>query len=1213
MRNIQNENRSKNDSNDYAGPLFAIRWKWLLGTFILLTVLGATLGTIYYFQTKDQNEFRVKILRDAEEEGRWRDGIQQLVLYQQKRPDDMLIVRELAEVFNRNGAGTSDWKSAANYYQLLLAHITSDEERLEILEKLLDNQQKTADSDGMFSTIQSILKLSPENPAAWKCLVIVRSPMLTTGIYQPGTGEPKTFDLLVKKAMVLNPEDVTLVSTYARLLRSTAKNPLDCTSQEFRDTPLAKRAEEADALMSEFTKNNPDTPEALLAGYEHRRQYHLLDPEATELDEALTKVQQLDPDNPIAMMYVGMFYEQKALSMKFGQSQDEYQIQRQEAIDQFEQMIKTAPYNASGYLQLATIYSLDDERDKQIEVLERGNKTMLSGNLSVLIPLVSAHLENNDTKNADQCIRQIYEWIERNHGQVPVDSIGITRQIATLLEGQSLAIAGQPMEAIARFKSVLEPTIPYRVDVRLVYTSIMMYAQLLVDTLNMDSAVGVYEYIIRYLETETFADDSMNFIRLDRAYISYIEVLRQLGLPNNTAANRYLEFLRRELNASPGNQMIRISLAQVLFQQTLIQPEERRNWSELDQLMEILQKPESVVVPPWQVDFLLASVTWEKLRRSASRVEEVLIPLRVAENKYNDNVIFLVTLEDAYQNFNSRKDCDRVLEQIRVLPDGLPYWYLVKALRAEQLGNKLEAKRLIDEAMKELPVSVKSVFLSVQESLERTIEDYQTSDVHERQTLERLRMDNKENPTIPSLFRQGLMELDFGYTETVAQLEIALRQQEGKEGTLSLFLEAERLLREAGDKNDPKIEMCRTMQQTLLRKRPNWEYTYLLAADIEDKVGNEKGVMDALAKAIAMGNQDPFRYRDLIELYHKAGQEDKAQEVYQRGITMFPNLMAEFYIRFEPPYQALFVDFSRAIRREDIVAARKIAAQWLNLAETNRVDIRQMAEFHSIIAQNFFNIDQLSEAEQYFIKAAEIGGDAVLPLARYLAETGKMQESMQKIYMEMTRSETPELFLLPVLALMRDYEYDPAWVEPFDAFVLNVKPSQITDNAKLFQYIEYWMIRKKNDLALSFYRRLNDLTANNVNILNDLAYLVAFRQTDDDAIRDTNIKEGISLINKAINLDETDANLIDTKGLIVLLQGRPGEAVPLFEKAVELSSQAIIYRLHLSVALLQNQEKDRAKDEFAGIREMLVPQIDLLPESNQNYTRELLDAFPDEN
>ena len=1211
------ENRRSNDDNEYTGPLFTIRWKWLLGTFAFMAALTTVVGTVYYFQTKDQTKFRIQLLHDAEEAGEWNKGIEQLILYHREKPNEVAIIREMADVFDRNGTVTAHWRNAAEYYQLLLGHLSSDEDRLNTLVKILDNQRKTSNTQGMFPTIQRILEMSPANPLAWKCLVIVRAPMLASGIYQTGTGEPKFFDQLVKKALELNPEDVDMVVVYARLLRSNSRNTLACVSQEFNNTPLETRTKEADSLMADFAKKHTDSAAALLANYEYRRQNRLLDPEADTLDEALVRVQELDPGNPVLMMYTGLFYEQKALRQKFAQSVDEYQIQRKEAINQFEQMIKASPKTPAGYLQLAAIYALDGERDKQISILEKGNTEMYSGNLSILVPLANAYLENNDTKNADRVIPLIRNWVERNRVTQSKESLNAAWQIATLLEGQSLAIAGHPVEAIAKFKSVFEPVIPERLDIRMVYASLIICAQQLARTLNLDSAVAVYEQTLRHLESETFSGDPMNSSRIDRTYLSLIGTLLQLGQWDrvNATTQRYEIFLRRSLAQNTDNQMIRLALVSVLFRQIMEQPAEKRHWAELNDMLRVLQTNSSRVLPPWRVDFLLASVKWEEIGRVKANVEEVLIPLRSAENKYNNDLQFLVNLEEAYHKYDSPKDDrDRVLDLIHTFPDGLPYWYLIKATRAEQSGDTRETKRLLDEALTQLQEPHKTLFLTIQENMEQSPDPNEKSAVRERQALERLRDLNAKEPSIPSLFQQGLMELDLGNTAAVAQLENELRKLEDKDAALSMLLEGNRLLQEAADTQDPKFGKAQDCMQKLTVKRPNWEYTHLLAADIADKAGNESVMINALVKAIDAGNRDPFRYCDLIYLYHKAGLEEKAQAVFERGVRLFPNLinlLNTFHIRFDPPYQTFFKDFARAVRRNDADTARQTAEKWLALAERNQVDEKQMAVFYTIIGQNFFNIDRMNDAEQYIVKAAKSGGETVLPLARYYGSQGKMLEAMQMIHKEMTQSQTPELFLLPVLALMRDYEYDPAWAEPFDAFVLGFQPSETDDPGKLFQYIEYWMIRGKNDNALPFYQRLNELLPDNTVVLNDLAFMTAFRQTDDDSVRETNITDGLNLIDKAIALSEDNANLIDTKGLIVLLQERPGEAVPLFEKAVELSNQAIIYRLHLAVALLRDQQKDKAKEEFATIRTMLVPQVDLLPESNRNYTQELLDAFPE--
>lgn len=1215
MRKKQNENRRPSDDKDNTGPLYTVRWGWLLGTFALMVALGVTVVTVYFIQTKDQTEFRIQTFRNFEKDNLWRQGIYQLRLYQEEKPNDMAVVRELAEAYDRNGVVVSDWNYAAEFYQTLLGKITSDTERMKILERILDNQRKANDAKAMLPTIQRIRETDPENPLAWKCLVILRAPMLETGVYQPASDEPEYFDLLVQKARIFNPEDVDLTSAYCRLLRNSLPNVMSCVSLEFRATPIETRTEEADALMADFVKANADSPAALLAEYEYRRKYRLLDLDADELDDTLLKVKELDPDNVELMLFTGMFYERKALRQKANLTIEEYQIQRQDAIDLFEQMTKTTPYYPEGYLQLAVIYGLDGERDKQIEILEQANKLMNSGNLDIIFPLTTAYLENNDMVNADKMIRLIRDWTDRHRLALTKDDMTTLRNLATLLEGQSLAIGGHPSEAIAKFKSVLEPSIPPLKDIRTVFASLMIYAQLLADTLNLDSAVGVYEATIRHLQTELFADDQSNFIRMEQAYTGLIGALLRLGQTDKVEYhfNLYVQYLRKTLEQQPKNQMVRMALAASLFQQTMNQLAENRDWSELNTMIGDLQENKAGVAPPWRVDFLEANVKWEQRGLSRAIADDALILLRTVENLYNDHLPFLVLLEDTFHNYGAQKDSERILKQIHDIPDGLPYWYLLKAWRAEQNGNLLEAKRLMDEAVTEIPESFKNIFQAVQETLGRSLDQNVKSYVRERQTLERLRETNANNPSIPTLFQQALMELDRGNADAVAPLEIKLRKLEGEDATLTLLLEGERFLLEAVDEKDPKIKMARDRQQMLVLKRPHWEYTYLLAADIGDKVANEQEVIAALVKAIDAGNRDPMRYRDLIQLYLKAGQMEKAQAVHDRGIRLHPNLMSMMHFRFDPPYQVVFTDFARAIRREDADAARKIAEKWLTLAEKNNVDPHQMAFFYSFIAQNFFNIDQKNTSEEFFLKAAENGGEAVVLLARFRAATGKVQEGMDMIYKEMIHSETPEFYFLPVLTITRDYEYEPAWIEPFDAFADNADTSEIDDPARLYKYIEYWVIREKNDLTLPLYRQLSKLLPDNTIVLNDMAYTIAFQQTDDAAEREANIQEGLNLIDRALNSAKNDPNLMDTKALILLRQGKPANAVTWFKDAVELSNQAIIYRLHLAVALLRNQEKERAEEEFNTFRAMLVPQKHLLPESNRNYLQELLDAFPEKN
>ena len=1208
--NKQNDYKTENSTK----AVFTVQWKWLVGSVVALVMLFAVLGGLYLLQTKDQTEFRIKIFKDAEEDGRWRDGIQQLMLFQREKTDDMEVITILAEAFDENGIMPSDWNNAIRYYQLLLSQATTPEKKLHVLERILDNQRKLQDLDNMSQTVVRVFEIAPENPLAWKCLVFIRSQLLQSGNYQPRKGEPEYFDQLAKKAMDLNPDDPELVSLYARLLRTGVQSTLACTSPAFRDISPAVRAKEADQLMEQFARSHLDDSTALLTHYEYRTQYRLLDPNAENIDEQLQKIMDMEPNNLSAMMYVGMFLEQKVFRMKAELDEVTYREKLDEAAGKFREIIAKSPGNAMGYVQLASLYETDGQFERQIEVLEQANKATQTNDLNVIISLSLAYLDQKDTKNADRVIRQIYDWIERHRGaSASAETVRSSMLIATMLEGRSLAITGDAAGAIKKFRSVFEPTIPRKIDIRLIYDSLLLYAQLLIDSVNPDSAVDIYQQTTRFLDMETQGGNIFNFLRINRVFTLEIMTLMQLGqsVRLESTVSRYVEYLQKELRQQPDNQMARFSLVTTLYRKVMMQPEEQRDWAKIDEMLTILRANRQGVIPPWQVDFLQADVTWEQLGRSPGSVEEVLIPLRMAENQYNGNELFLISMEEIYRKYNALKDCERVLDQLRTFPNGEAYWYLIKAKRADDQGNQLEVKRLIGEALEKLPNEQKALFLSLQESMEMRENLPRDGIAQRRLALEQLREFAAKNPTVQALFRLALMELDNGNTKAVAELELRLQKMEGDEGTLFVLIAGERLLQEAVDGLDPKIEMARIRQRTLLAKRPNWEYTYLLAADIEDKVGNEIGVIDALKKAIEAGNQDPSRHRDLIELYRRNNQETEADVAFQRSVRLFPNIMARSQIRFAPPYQAYYMEFLRTIRREDVDAAKRVAEKWLERAKTAQVDSIQIAIFNTEIAQGFMGLEQMDAAEDFFKKAAETGGETILPLAKFYAITGNIQKALEMIYAEMKKSQKPETFLLSVLGLTRDYEFDTEWMKPFDEFVLGSDPSKSQNIGEVYRYVQYLMVRKMEDKILPYFRRMYELDTTNVMTMNDLAYLIAFQKTEDT--REANFKEAISLIDKAIESDKNNAMLIDTKGLIVMAQGNPEQAATLFTTAVELARHSVIYRLHLAVALLRADIKDQAKEEFGSIRKLLVPQIEMLPESNRNYTQELLDAFPDDN
>jgi len=99
--------------------------------------------------------------------------------------------------------------------------------------------------------------------------------------------------------------------------------------------------------------------------------------------------------------------------------------------------------------------------------------------------------------------------------------------------------------------------------------------------------------------------------------------------------------------------------------------------------------------------------------------------------------------------------------------------------------------------------------------------------------------------------------------------------------------------------------------------------------------------------------------------------------------------------------------------------------------------------------------------------------------------------------------------------------------------------------------------------------------------------------------------EAYALIDKALESNPDDPTLIDTKGLIHMKNDRPQDAIPLFERAVEITCEGPIYVLHLAYAQMINGDNEKAMTTFEKVRSILVTRVDLLLRDNRAMFDEL--------
>lgn len=140
-------------------------------------------------------------------------------------------------------------------------------------------------------------------------------------------------------------------------------------------------------------------------------------------------------------------------------------------------------------------------------------------------------------------------------------------------------------------------------------------------------------------------------------------------------------------------------------------------------------------------------------------------------------------------------------------------------------------------------------------------------------------------------------------------------------------------------------------------------------------------------------------------------------------------------------------------------------------------------------------------------------------------------------------------------------------------------PVSVSQPEVILPLADYWIVRGKPERAIPLYRLGLEKDPNNLLFLNNLAMLLA----DVDGKQ----AEALSVVDGALEERRDNVTLLDTKGLILMKDGRADEAIPHLERAVELSCQLPIYCMHLAKALDQAGRENSARNWFDKARPLL--------------------------
>jgi tetratricopeptide (TPR) repeat protein len=168
------------------------------------------------------------------------------------------------------------------------------------------------------------------------------------------------------------------------------------------------------------------------------------------------------------------------------------------------------------------------------------------------------------------------------------------------------------------------------------------------------------------------------------------------------------------------------------------------------------------------------------------------------------------------------------------------------------------------------------------------------------------------------------------------------------------------------------------------------------------------------------------------------------------------------------------------------------------------------------------------------------------------------------------------------MRLLKSKNYEPDATQMADTLLIEIQSGELENQKYLMAMGDMWLDRKIIGGAIDTYRKVLELDPSNAIVLNNIACLTA----EETGLTD----ESLTLIDKAIEIAGRTADMLDSKGHILVIAGRHAEAIPFFEEASSKGSDPRIL-LHLYSALknsgkVEDAARLRRKIDLDGVRRL---------------------------
>jgi len=217
------------------------------------------------------------------------------------------------------------------------------------------------------------------------------------------------------------------------------------------------------------------------------------------------------------------------------------------------------------------------------------------------------------------------------------------------------------------------------------------------------------------------------------------------------------------------------------------------------------------------------------------------------------------------------------------------------------------------------------------------------------------------------------------------------------------------------------------------------------------------------------------------------------------------------------------------------------------------------------------SVERYPAAERWYRRLMELEPERYEPLVGALARQGRMRDALElcRKAAETDPSTRPAFVAASALLEGKPAPDDFSAAEPLFAKTLAEHPDDAT---WLSMLAGVRVVENRVDDAVGLYRKALAVAPRNVALLNNLATLLAEQPGDEVK------QEALRHIDRAIEIVGPQPGLLDTKGMILVFQGKPAEAVPLLEEASARPQADPRYPFHLAAAYDRIGESDKARD-----------------------------------